>query len=360
MKTSTLKSVFAAVLLFFAATLTFAQNLSGLRIDVVGTTYSDQLWLFSVPTCTRGFDNGWDGYKMIGTNLLAPQIYAVEDAGNFQVDAVPDLNGTKIAFRPGQDNQYTLVFTTQYLGVYYQHLYLQDMLTNQTIDLLATPVPSFLFKVRSTDPLIRFQVVTSLPVISQPTTTTPTDTTTVTPTTPVDTTTVTPIVPADTTTVSAPATTTPVDTTTITPVPKDTTITSPTVPVETTTSGNSSTSDGSSTSVSDVTTDTPVVEGNDDESTSCTKNKHVNHKGDKPEKKTKLTIRNAGKTIIIENKGKAKGLVKVYNVMNGKVLISHEISPNGETTFESNVPGGTYIINGETPDDNVSVTVILK
>ena len=126
MKTSTIKSVSAIIFLFFSLSTLFSQNAVGIRIDVKGTRYSDQMWIFSVPTTTRAFDNGWDGYKMFGTSTRIPQIFAMEETGNFQVNAVPDMNETYIAFKAGQDTVYTLNFTTQNLSMYYQALYIKD------------------------------------------------------------------------------------------------------------------------------------------------------------------------------------------------------------------------------------------
>jgi uncharacterized repeat protein (TIGR02543 family) len=79
------------------------------RIDLKGSHYADCLWIFSDSACTRKFDNGWDGYKMKGSpsNL---QLYATEADGDYQIDAVKDINETYLSFQAGQDTVFKLTF----------------------------------------------------------------------------------------------------------------------------------------------------------------------------------------------------------------------------------------------------------
>jgi Predicted solute binding protein len=203
MKTSTLKSALAAFTLMFLSTQINAQDLVGTRIDVQGSRYSDQMWMFSVPTCTRDYDNGWDGYKMFGTSTAIPQIFAVEASGNYQIDAIPTFNDTYISFKAGEDSVYTLTFTNQLVETIYSHLYLVDSVANKTIDIFNSGT-TYTFNVKPTaQPVKRFKIVSVLPTAVTPpatttttdpivTTTDPTTTTTTPPTTTVDTTVVAP------------------------------------------------------------------------------------------------------------------------------------------------------------------------
>jgi hypothetical protein len=75
-------------------------------IDVIGTRFSDCLWLFTDSTCTHSFDNGWDGIKFIGSPL-APQLFAMEADGNYQINTVNDVNNTELGFQAGEDTQYS-------------------------------------------------------------------------------------------------------------------------------------------------------------------------------------------------------------------------------------------------------------
>jgi hypothetical protein len=164
MKTSTLKSLLIKIALILTVAHVSAQELTGIRIDVQGARFSDQLWLFTVPTCTYNFDNGWDGYKMIGTSS-APQLFAIESDGNYQVDAVPNVNNRYLGFSAGIDTSYTFTFNNEALSAYYTQLYMIDSVANKTIDIFATGT-TYTFSARQTaEPVRRFKIVTSLPPV---------------------------------------------------------------------------------------------------------------------------------------------------------------------------------------------------
>lgn len=87
----------------------------------------DRLWLFTEPQATRGFDDGYDGRKIVGSNAFA-QLYAVEEDGNYQVNTVPDVHNTYLAFKAEEGvNEYTLTFNHQQFEEAYQSLYLIDL-----------------------------------------------------------------------------------------------------------------------------------------------------------------------------------------------------------------------------------------
>jgi len=106
-------------------------------IDVKGSRFADRMWIFTDPSCTRTFDNGWDGRKMLGSPLT-PQLCAMESDGEYQIDAVADINNTELGFMPGEDTDYTLAFKHNNIGGTYSGLYLIDLLTNQTVDITAS------------------------------------------------------------------------------------------------------------------------------------------------------------------------------------------------------------------------------
>src|ERR1035437_783083 len=107
------------------------------RIDVTGSGSVDRMWIFTNSGCTRGFDNGWDGYKMIGS-VTSPQIYAMEADGNYQVNSVDDINNTLLGFKVGLDTIYTLTFTHHNKDPRYRYIYLMDLSENETIDVSAS------------------------------------------------------------------------------------------------------------------------------------------------------------------------------------------------------------------------------
>jgi len=77
------------------------QELVLIRIDVKSMHYSDRMWIFSDPACTRGFDNDWDGEKISGP-LRSSQLFAMEEDGNYQVNAVPDIHYMVLGFQAGE------------------------------------------------------------------------------------------------------------------------------------------------------------------------------------------------------------------------------------------------------------------
>lgn len=296
MKTNYIKQLLVTATLFTCMLQGFSQ-ISGTRIDVQGAYFSDQMWVFSVPTCTRYFDNGWDGYKMLGTSQ-APQIYAVEPDGNYQVDAVPNFNDTYISFIAGVDTSYTLTFTNQDLALGYQTLYLIDSVANKTVDIFTTGT-QYSFTASNLTPIKRFKIVTTLPVVVVPT----------------------PVVTPDPVVTVTPVTPTPVVTPTPTPDPVVVPVTPPTVNTDS--------------------------------------KKPKEDKDDKDKKDKKLKIYNSNKIIIVENPGK-KGKMKICNATTGKTLKNVEFNENAKTTIIADVPSGTYILNGTTNTESVSTVVMIR
>lgn len=75
-----------------------------------GENYDDKLILLGREDFTAGFDNGWDGDKWDG-NESALYLYTTDSEGTENsVSAVPELEGTVIGFRAGEDDGYTLHF----------------------------------------------------------------------------------------------------------------------------------------------------------------------------------------------------------------------------------------------------------
>jgi hypothetical protein len=98
-----------------------------LKIKVSGENYDDKLLLLAREDFTTGFDNGWDGDKWDG-NESALYIYTKDEEGTENsVSALPEMEGTVIGFRAGEDDAYTLHF--EYLNSA-EELYLFDTETN--------------------------------------------------------------------------------------------------------------------------------------------------------------------------------------------------------------------------------------
>jgi len=131
----------------------------GTRIDVTSTNSADKMWLFTEPSCTHGFDNGWDGVKLMG-NALTPQIFSIEPDGNYQVDAVDDINNIQLGFQAGADTEYTLTFTHQNLRSKYSGIFLRDLMENKMVDITENG-STYSFVAESTPTALkRFMIVT--------------------------------------------------------------------------------------------------------------------------------------------------------------------------------------------------------
>jgi len=167
MKTTTLKKILLKLALLMMIAHVSAQDLVGTRIDVQGTRFSDQMWLFSVASCTYNFDNGWDGYKMFGTSM-APQLFAMEPDGYYQVASIPDVNNTYLGFSAGVDTSYTFTFTHQNLANRYQQLYLIDSVANKITDIYTTGTKYHFTAQISINPIRRFKIVTTKPIDYNP------------------------------------------------------------------------------------------------------------------------------------------------------------------------------------------------
>ncbi len=129
------------------------------KIEVKCNNSSDCVWIFSDSNCKRGFDNGWDGFKISGS-VLTPQIYAIEEDGKYQIDAVSDMNETNLGFNAGQENEYKLVFTHQNLANKYSNVFLIDLLENKTVDVTENNSEYCFYAVSSPSALNRFKIIT--------------------------------------------------------------------------------------------------------------------------------------------------------------------------------------------------------
>jgi len=134
-------------------------DLISTRIDLTGKHYSDRMWIFTEPSCTRNFDNGWDGRKMLGSSL-APQIYAIEPDGDYQVNSVSDMNNTDLAFQAGDEVEYTIKFTHENIQRQYAGVYLVDLVENKTVDVSENGSTYTFATAQSDAPAKRFKILT--------------------------------------------------------------------------------------------------------------------------------------------------------------------------------------------------------
>lgn len=128
-------------------------------IDVIGTKFSDRMWIMDDANCTRNFDNGYDGPKMLGFAEVS-QLYGLEDDGIYQIDAVKDFNDTYLGFQPGTETSFKLVFKHQNTESKYSKIYLVDMIANITTDITQSGT-EYNFTSTATDATKRFKIVTT-------------------------------------------------------------------------------------------------------------------------------------------------------------------------------------------------------
>jgi len=80
-----------------------------LKIFARGSRYQDKLVVLEREDFTRGYDSGWDGEAWGGSDL-SPMVYVTGEGREDAVSAIPEFEGTVIAFKAGEDNEYTIDF----------------------------------------------------------------------------------------------------------------------------------------------------------------------------------------------------------------------------------------------------------
>lgn len=109
---------------------------SWLRLTLSAENTGDVMWLFSEPETSRDFDNGWDGRKM-GGDAGTPMLFSHNETGNYQINAMDDIDETDIAFRAGNaDTEYTITFNhgDGLMGKYVD-MYCEDLVTGAIINI---------------------------------------------------------------------------------------------------------------------------------------------------------------------------------------------------------------------------------
>ncbi|MEI6556691.1 MAG: Ig-like domain-containing protein [Paludibacter sp.] len=143
-----------------------SSELTSTRIDLIGDHFTDRMWIFSNPTCTRRFDNGWDGKKLLGDTKVS-QLYSIENDGNYQINAVSDMNESVIGFQPGVDTNFKLVFNHENATSVYAGIYLVDLFANKTVD-ISESGSEYSFTASPTDITKRFKIITQSTGLVQP------------------------------------------------------------------------------------------------------------------------------------------------------------------------------------------------
>ncbi len=126
-------------------------------IDLRGTQFSDRMWVFVDDNATEGFDNGFDGPKMLG-NANVSQLYGIGTDDIYQINVLNNINDAYIGVQKGTEESFKLTFNHTNISDKYQSLYLMDLANNQTVDITATG-SEYVFTSTDSDPVKRFKIV---------------------------------------------------------------------------------------------------------------------------------------------------------------------------------------------------------
>ena len=80
-----------------------------LKIFARGSRYQDKLVVLEREDFTRGYDSGWDGEAWGGSDL-SPMVYVTGEGREDAVSAIPEFEGTVVAFKAGEDSEYRFEF----------------------------------------------------------------------------------------------------------------------------------------------------------------------------------------------------------------------------------------------------------
>ena len=133
------------------------RDLPYIVLDVIGEGSADRLWLFEESSSTRGYDNGWDGYKMLEGDMI--QLFATDAEGNkLQVSTVPQLDDINVGVAARENESYTIGVSV-HADVEVRSLYLHDTFTGRGY-LLRDGVELFVSGARSSNQN-RFRITAS-------------------------------------------------------------------------------------------------------------------------------------------------------------------------------------------------------
>lgn len=102
-----------------------------ITVNVKGNNSQDRLYMATATGTTKGFDNGWDGYKYMVSK--SAQVYVMDNTDSkYQVSTDDNLNDTYIGFRSGGEDSYELSFKFYNTEDTYQKIFIQDLVTKVT------------------------------------------------------------------------------------------------------------------------------------------------------------------------------------------------------------------------------------
>ena len=113
---------------------------------------ADRMYLIQDSTCTANYDNGFDAPKQMTDGLL--NLYTNEACGKMEISATDNIDGMYLGFAAGDDDVYTMTFTSL-IG---DDLYLYDVEQDTLIGMSNGETYEFAATAKSTNDM-RFQIL---------------------------------------------------------------------------------------------------------------------------------------------------------------------------------------------------------
>lgn len=113
---------------------------------------ADRMYLIQDATCTADYDNGYDAPKQMTEGLL--NLYTNEACGKMEISATDNIDGIYLGFAAGEDDVYTMTFTSL-IG---DNLYLYDVEQDTLVGMYNGEKYEFAAAANSTNDM-RFQIL---------------------------------------------------------------------------------------------------------------------------------------------------------------------------------------------------------
>lgn len=132
-----------------------ASTLQGVRIEVSGTKQYDKVWLFSSPSFSNAYDAGYEGQKMMISNLS--QLYVDQGGIEYQIGAINNFDAATLKFKVYSNGTYKFRFYNTNLS---SNLYLIDTKLNTSTN-INNDSTIYSFTAATTDSYTRFKLSTT-------------------------------------------------------------------------------------------------------------------------------------------------------------------------------------------------------
>lgn len=124
-----------------------------------GENTIDRLWIFTEENCTKAYNDGWDGVKILSAGV--PALFAMEEDGNYQVNSLDNIDNTYLGFIAGSGvDTYTLEFSHYNTGEKYPELYLVDEFEDKEMNIAQSAATYTFSATNAGETVKRFKIST--------------------------------------------------------------------------------------------------------------------------------------------------------------------------------------------------------